>query len=93
MAIIIPIEMTDLNLPDQKITVSHWLASAGADVVQGDRLLEVLAGEVIVDLPAPATGRLSERRVREGDVVTRGQVLGVIETDDEREGQGRPQTQ
>jgi pyruvate/2-oxoglutarate dehydrogenase complex dihydrolipoamide acyltransferase (E2) component len=73
--------------------VGHWLASVGAEVVQGDRLLELLAGEVVVDLSAPATGRLSEKRVAEGDVVTRGQVLGVIETDDQQECRRGPRAQ
>jgi len=78
---IIPLEMTDLGLPKRTITVGCWLAPMGTEVVQGDRL-EVLAGEVVVDLPAPATGRLSEKRVAEGDIVTPGQLLGVIETGD-----------
>jgi len=76
----IPLEMPDLGLSGQAITAGCWLAPAGAHVVQGDRLLELLAGEVVVDLPAPATGTLCERLVAEGDVVTHGQVLGVIDT-------------
>lgn len=86
----IPIEMTCLDLPERTITVGCWLAPAGTQVVQGDRLLELLGGEVVVDLPAPATGKLSETYAAEGDVVTPGQVLGVIETDDGMEGQDAP---
>lgn len=81
---IIPLEMTNLNLPDQTIIVGCWLARAGADVVKGDRLLEVQAGEVVVDLPAPATGKLREKHIAEGDVVTPGQLLAEIDTDDEQ---------
>ncbi|MFQ5443725.1 MAG: hypothetical protein ACE5EK_03815 [Nitrospinales bacterium] len=66
---------------------------AGAKVVEGDRLLELLAGEVVVDVPAPATGRLAEKRVAEGDIVTPRQVLGVIEADDEPGCRGEPPTQ
>ena len=51
----------------------------GSDVVCGDRILEVLAGEVTVDLPAPATGRLVEQHVAEDDILATGQLLGVIE--------------
>lgn len=76
----IPLGMTDLDLPERTITIGCWLAPAGVQVVLGDRLLEVLAGEVVVDLLAPATGKLSEKHVAEGDVVTPGQVLGMIET-------------
>ncbi len=75
----VSVEMTDLNLPEQAVTVGCWLASVGDQVVQGDRLLELLAGDVVVDIPAPATGRLHEKRVAQDDSVSPGQVLGVIE--------------
>ena len=70
--------MPDLDLGDQAVTASSWLVPAGRDVVQGDRLLELAAGDVTVDLPAPATGRLVECSVIEGQVVSVNQVLGTI---------------
>jgi len=79
----IPLEMPDLDMPRQTTTVSCWLAPVGSQVVEGDRLIELLAGEVVVDLAAPATGRLAEKRVAAGDSVTPGQVLAAIQTDDE----------
>ena len=80
---LIPLEMPDFDVPRQMPTVSCWLAPLGSQVVEGDRLIELLAGEVVVDLAAPATGRLAEKRVAAGDSVTPGQVLAVIQTDDE----------
>lgn len=77
----VPLLMPNLDLsPQQGITVSCWLIALGREVVQGDRLLELSAGEVLVDLPAPATGRLIQKSVAEGEVVTANQVLGVIQT-------------
>jgi len=72
--------MPDLDLPNQQIVASCWLAPLNSNVVEGDRLLELLAGEVTVDLSAPATGRLVERLAVEGSIVEPGQALGVIET-------------
>lgn len=89
----IPVEMTDIDLAERATTIGCWLVPVGAQVVQGDRLLELLAGEVVVDLPAPATGKLAEKRVADGDVVTRGQVLGTIETSDNRESRHGPRGQ
>jgi pyruvate/2-oxoglutarate dehydrogenase complex dihydrolipoamide acyltransferase (E2) component len=47
-------------------------------VAEGDPLLELVAGDVTVDLPAPASGVLAEQFVEEDDPVEVGQVLGVI---------------
>jgi len=70
--------MPDLELGDQKVIAGCWLVARGQAVVQGDRLLELRAGDVLVDLPAPATGRLDACSVDEGQCVLAGQVLGAI---------------
>ena len=78
----VPLLMPDLDLPPrQGITVSCWLIALGREVSEGDRLLELSAGDVLVDLPAPAAGRLVQKSVAEGEVVTASQVLGVIQTE------------
>jgi pyruvate/2-oxoglutarate dehydrogenase complex dihydrolipoamide acyltransferase (E2) component len=70
--------LADLDLPGVAIYASGWLVELGAEVAQGDRVLEILAGSVTVDLPAPASGVLSERLVEEDDELHVGQVLAVI---------------
>jgi len=70
--------LPDLGLADVPITASVWLVPLGGKVTAGDRLLEVLAGEVTVDLPAPADGVLAEQRVAEDDRLHPRQVLAVI---------------
>ena len=78
----VPLLMPDLDLPPQQaITVSCWLVPLGREVVEGDRLVEVSAGEVLVDLPAPAAGRLVQKSIAEGEVVVVNQPLGVIEAE------------
>ena len=47
-------------------------------MIEGDRLLEVLAGSVTVDLPAPASGILSELLVSEEDELHVGQILAIV---------------
>jgi pyruvate/2-oxoglutarate dehydrogenase complex dihydrolipoamide acyltransferase (E2) component len=71
------------NLGDLAVTLSHWHAEPGDAVLEGDRLVEVLAGSAIFDVPAPATGRLLTRHARPHDHLMAGQVLGVVEPDDE----------
>lgn len=70
--------LPNLGLADCVITASLWLVEAGSQVTAGDRLLEVLAGSVTVDLPAPASGILAETLVAEDEVLVVGQTLGVI---------------
>lgn len=78
----VPLVMPDLDLPPQQaVTVSCWLVPLGRAVFEGDRVLELAAGEVTVDLPAPAAGRLVQKSVAEGEVVAMNQVLGVIQTE------------
>jgi len=76
----VPLILADLDLGEVPVLACSWLAEQGARVVQGDRLLEVVAGEVCVDLEAPATGRLMQRCVGPEDRLTVGQILAVIAT-------------
>lgn len=71
--------MPDLDLPGAVMTACSWYAPLGARVVEGDRLLEVLAGEVTVDLAAPASGKLVQRCVEIDDRLTVGQLLAIID--------------
>jgi pyruvate/2-oxoglutarate dehydrogenase complex dihydrolipoamide acyltransferase (E2) component len=76
----VPITVPDLDLANQTLMVSCWLVRRGREVVVGDRVIELAAGDVIVDLPAPASGRLIQRDVAEGQVVQSGQILGRIDS-------------
>jgi pyruvate/2-oxoglutarate dehydrogenase complex dihydrolipoamide acyltransferase (E2) component len=64
--------------PDEPIVVSHWFASRGDEVWEGDRLVEVVVGPATFDVPAPITGRLAEIRERVEDRVAPGTVLGLL---------------
>ena len=69
-------------MPDLELSVparvTIWHVRPGQTVVHGDRLIEISAGPVSVDLPAPTSGVLSETRVAEDAAVVAGQVLGII---------------
>ena len=72
--------------PDVPIVVSHWFAARGDEVLEGDRLVEVLVGPATFDVSAPTTGRLAEIRGQEDDEVTPGAVLGLIAATEDDEG-------
>ena len=73
------IVMPDLGLGSEPVAVSLWLVDVGAVVSRGDRLLEVAADGVTVDIPSPAGGTLKVVFVYEDDRVTPGMRLGTIE--------------
>ena len=73
-----------LTLPDlglNGVTVSLWLVRRGARVARGDALLEVLAGEATVDLPAPASGVLVRKLVAENEPLEVGQRLAIVDAE------------
>ena len=75
------LKLPDLGLPGTPVVASLWLVRRGARVAAGDSLLEVLAGEATIDLPAPAGGVLSRKLVAENDSLTIGQRLAVIDAE------------
>jgi pyruvate/2-oxoglutarate dehydrogenase complex dihydrolipoamide acyltransferase (E2) component len=79
----VELRLPNLDLPGAAIIATCWHAQVGQRVIEGDRLLEVLAGDTIVDLPAPASGKLIERAVQVDDTLHTGQVLAIIEADEE----------
>lgn len=76
----------ELVLPDlglQDVTLSLWLVEEGSPVTVGDRLVEVMADGVTVDISSPASGVLIETLVEEDEPISAGQRLGVIEVREE----------
>jgi pyruvate/2-oxoglutarate dehydrogenase complex dihydrolipoamide acyltransferase (E2) component len=75
------INLPNLGLGDLPIRLSLWLVKRGSRLAEGDQVAEVLAGGVTIDLPSPVEGTLVETLVGEGEPITVGQRLAVIESD------------
>jgi pyruvate/2-oxoglutarate dehydrogenase complex dihydrolipoamide acyltransferase (E2) component len=72
--------LPELGLGQTPVVAGIWLKRPGDRAIEGDRLLEIVADGVTVDLPAPASGVLAETLVAENEKLTVGQRLAVIET-------------
>jgi len=70
--------LPDLDLPGVAVVASVWHAGVGQKIIEGDRLIEVTAGDMTVDLSAPASGILVERCVRIDEELQTGQLLARI---------------
>ncbi len=58
--------------------VSRWLKAVGDTVDEGEPMVEVTTDKVDVEVPAPASGRLTEIVAAEGETVAVGATLAVI---------------
>jgi pyruvate/2-oxoglutarate dehydrogenase complex dihydrolipoamide acyltransferase (E2) component len=73
--------LPDLGLEGRAVVASLWLVRRGSRVAEGDALLEVLAGEATIDLPAPVSGVLVRKLVEENAPLEVGQRLAVIDAE------------
>ena len=62
-----------------EVLISSWYAHPGEHVHDGEPLLRVETGKAEIDIPAPASGVLTELLVAEGDEVSIGTSIAVIE--------------
>jgi 2-oxoglutarate dehydrogenase E2 component (dihydrolipoamide succinyltransferase) len=58
--------------------VANWLKHEGDSVSQGEALVELETDKINVDVPAEQSGILQKIEKQEGDVVSVGDVLGLI---------------
>ena len=59
-------------------TVTKWLKKKGDDVVADEAVVELETDKVNLEVPAPASGVISEINSKDGDTVEVGTVLGMI---------------
>lgn len=77
----VPVRLPDLGADPARFGL--WIVEAGEQVYEGDRVAEVFLPGASVDVVAPATGRLVERLAWPRDPLVPGQVLGVVEAEEE----------
>jgi len=59
-------------------TVSKWLKQVGEKVDSDEPLVELETDKVNVEVPSPLAGTLSSIKVKEGDTVEVGTLLGIV---------------
>ena len=59
-------------------TVSKWLKQVGEKVDSDEPLVELETDKVNVEVPSPLSGTLSSIKVKEGDTVEVGSLLGLV---------------
>jgi pyruvate/2-oxoglutarate dehydrogenase complex dihydrolipoamide acyltransferase (E2) component len=79
----IPLVVPNLGLGgSESVTVSCWLVRPGDRIVEGDRLVELLIGEITFDVSSPANGRLADVIADVDQPVHPGTLLAQIDPAD-----------
>jgi 2-oxoglutarate dehydrogenase E2 component (dihydrolipoamide succinyltransferase) len=75
------VEIKVPNLPESvsDATVAKWHKKPGDAVSRDENLVDLETDKVVLEVPAPADGILKEINAEEGETVTEGQALGVLE--------------
>jgi len=74
----IDIKVPSLGESVTEATIARWYKNIGDSVIIDEPLLELETDKVTLEVPAPATGQLSDIKVKDGDTVEVGTILGVI---------------
>ncbi|MCH9020851.1 MAG: 2-oxoglutarate dehydrogenase complex dihydrolipoyllysine-residue succinyltransferase [Proteobacteria bacterium] len=75
----VEIKVPTLGESVTEATVAQWFKDAGEAISAGETLVELETDKVTLEVPAPASGILSEIRVDVGANVEAGATLGTIE--------------
>ncbi|MCF6463484.1 dihydrolipoamide acetyltransferase family protein [Clostridium sp. Cult1] len=60
-------------------TLIKWLVKEGEDIEEGQSVAEVETDKVTTEIPSPRTGKVSELKAEEGDVINVGDVFITID--------------
>lgn len=76
--------MTNVILPPlaegvDKASISFWFKQPGEDIKTGEDIVELVTDKATFNMPSPATGKIKEILVNEGDSAKVGQVIATIE--------------
>ncbi len=75
------IEIKVPQLPESvsDANIAAWVVKKGDQVTEDENLLELETDKVVLEVPAPVSGVLTEIKAVEGDTVLAGDVIGIID--------------
>ncbi|MBI9069733.1 MAG: 2-oxo acid dehydrogenase subunit E2, partial [Salinivirgaceae bacterium] len=69
----------------QEATITKWMVAVGDTIEEDDNLLEIATDKVDSEIPSPVDGKIVKIFFEENALVPVGEVIAVIETDEEVE--------
>ena len=77
----VEVKVPQLSESVSEATLVAWRKKPGEAVKRDENLIDVETDKVVLELPAPADGVLARLVKKDGDSVTSGEVIAVIDTD------------
>ena len=77
----VQVKVPELSESVSEATLLEWKRKPGDIVAADDILIKIETDKVVLEVPSPAAGQLSEIRAQNGQTVVSGEVIAVIDTD------------
>lgn len=78
---LIEVKVPQLSESVAEATLLSWHKTVGQAVARDENLIDIETDKVVMELPAPAAGVLTEVRKNQGDLVVSGEVIAVLDTE------------
>src|SRR5258706_16162307 len=76
----IEVKVPQLSESVSEATLVAWRKKAGESVKRDENLIDIETDKVVLELPAPADGVIAKIIKNDGDTVTSGEVIAVLDT-------------
>ncbi|MGE5093773.1 MAG: 2-oxoglutarate dehydrogenase complex dihydrolipoyllysine-residue succinyltransferase [Betaproteobacteria bacterium] len=77
----VEVKVPQLSESVSEATLVAWRKKAGEPVKRDENLIDIETDKVVLELPAPADGVIAKLIKNDGDSVTSGEVIAVIDTE------------
>src|SRR5947207_8598014 len=77
----VEVKVPQLSESVSEATLVSWRKKAGEAVKRDENLIDIETDKVVLELPAPADGVLAKIIKNDGESVTSGEVIAVLDTD------------
>src|SRR5881394_2641821 len=77
----VEVKVPQLSESVSEATLVSWKKKAGEAVKRDENLIDIETDKVVLELPAPADGVLAKIIKNDGDSVTSGDVIAILDTD------------
>ncbi|MCX7661986.1 MAG: hypothetical protein N2Z79_04820 [Candidatus Omnitrophica bacterium] len=79
----IKVAIPQLGEDIEKATITYWFFKEGQRVKEGEDLVELTTDKAVFNLPSPTTGILSQILFLEGQTANVGEVIALIEEENQ----------
>ena len=88
---VLEVKVPQLSESVTEATLLQWHKQAGEAVTLDENLVDVETDKVVLELPCPANGVLTQILKRDGSIVVAGEVIALVDTEAMASAESKPQ--